>query len=106
MNALPHDVAHLGHTEPLTPEPERSLWFFTEMDSGRISAQWLHFANKSYDVVFIETGPHKHAIQQTFFLYAYEPGGNRPRASPCPPAHPGDFRIDGRAGTGYRRLIS
>lgn len=27
--------------------------------------------------VFIETGPHKHAIQQTFFLYAYEPTGNR-----------------------------
>ncbi len=27
--------------------------------------------------IFIETGPHKHAIQQTFFLYAYEPGGNR-----------------------------
>ncbi|MFA1544777.1 catechol 2,3-dioxygenase [Actinomadura chokoriensis] len=27
--------------------------------------------------VFIETGPHKHAIQQTFFLYVYEPGGNR-----------------------------
>jgi catechol 2,3 dioxygenase len=27
--------------------------------------------------VFIETGPHKHAIQQTFFLYTYEPGGNR-----------------------------
>jgi catechol 2,3-dioxygenase len=27
--------------------------------------------------VFIETGPHKHAIQQTFFLYLYEPGGNR-----------------------------
>ncbi|MCC6949028.1 MAG: catechol 2,3-dioxygenase [Bradyrhizobiaceae bacterium] len=27
--------------------------------------------------VFIETGPHKHAIQQTFFLYAYEPGGTR-----------------------------
>jgi catechol 2,3-dioxygenase len=26
---------------------------------------------------FIETGPHKHAIQQTFFLYVYEPGGNR-----------------------------
>jgi catechol 2,3-dioxygenase len=29
------------------------------------------------DGVFIETGPHKHAIQQTFFLYVYEPGGNR-----------------------------
>jgi catechol 2,3-dioxygenase len=27
--------------------------------------------------VFIETGPHKHAINQTFFLYMYEPGGNR-----------------------------
>jgi len=27
--------------------------------------------------VFIETGPHKHAIQQTMFLYVYEPGGNR-----------------------------
>jgi catechol 2,3-dioxygenase len=27
--------------------------------------------------VHIESGPHKHAIQQTFFLYVYEPGGNR-----------------------------
>jgi catechol 2,3-dioxygenase len=27
--------------------------------------------------VFIETGPHKHAVQQTFFLYVFEPGGNR-----------------------------
>ena len=27
--------------------------------------------------VFIETGPHKHAIQGTFFLYVYEPAGNR-----------------------------
>ncbi len=27
--------------------------------------------------VKIETGPHKHAIQQTFFLYVFEPGGNR-----------------------------
>ena len=27
--------------------------------------------------VYIEAGPHKHAIQQTFFLYVYEPGGNR-----------------------------
>ena len=27
--------------------------------------------------IHIETGPHKHAIQQTFFLYVYEPGGNR-----------------------------
>ncbi|HYZ31855.1 MAG TPA: catechol 2,3-dioxygenase [Crenalkalicoccus sp.] len=27
--------------------------------------------------VFIETGPHKHAVQQTFFLYVHEPAGNR-----------------------------
>jgi catechol 2,3-dioxygenase len=27
--------------------------------------------------IHIETGPHKHAIQQTFFLYVYEPAGNR-----------------------------
>jgi len=27
--------------------------------------------------VFVETGPHKHSIGQTFFLYCYEPGGNR-----------------------------
>lgn len=27
--------------------------------------------------VFIETGPHKHAIQQTFFLYLYDPAGIR-----------------------------
>lgn len=27
--------------------------------------------------VQIETGPHKHAIQQTFFLYVFEPGGHR-----------------------------
>jgi catechol 2,3-dioxygenase len=84
------------------------------LDDGTLSGQWLHFASKSYDVVyaqdrtgshgrlhhvafatdtredilraadicldrgvFIETGPHKHAIQQTFFLYVYEPGGNR-----------------------------
>lgn len=26
---------------------------------------------------FIETGPHKHSIGQSFFLYFYEPGGNR-----------------------------
>ena len=34
--------------------------------------------------IHIETGPHKHAIQQTFFLYVYEPGGNRVElCNPC-----------------------
>lgn len=27
--------------------------------------------------IFIEAGPHKHAIQGTFFLYVWEPAGNR-----------------------------
>jgi catechol 2,3-dioxygenase len=27
--------------------------------------------------IVMESGPHKHAIQQTFFLYTWEPGGNR-----------------------------
>ena len=91
------------------------------LNNGTISAQWMHFAQKSYDLVytndwtgtsgrlhhiafatdtrddilkaadicidrevFIETGPHKHAIQQTFFLYVYEPGGNRIElCNPC-----------------------
>ncbi|WP_037582143.1 catechol 2,3-dioxygenase [Phaeacidiphilus oryzae] len=85
-----------------------------DTERTRYGARWLSFGNKSYDVVytedwtgtrgrlhhiafatdtredilraadimlengvFIETGPHKHAIQQTFFLYVYEPGGNR-----------------------------
>jgi catechol 2,3-dioxygenase len=29
------------------------------------------------NVVHIETGPHKHAIQGSFFLYVWEPAGNR-----------------------------
>ena len=28
---LLHDIAHLAHAELLTPEPEKSLWFFTEI---------------------------------------------------------------------------
>lgn len=27
--------------------------------------------------ISVETGPHKHAVQQTFFLYVFEPGGHR-----------------------------
>jgi catechol 2,3-dioxygenase len=118
-------VRRLDHINYLGADVEANTDFFQHLlgarpteqirlDSGRISARWLSFANKSYDVVytedwtgsqgrlhhlafatdsredilraadlcldnrvFIETGPHKHAIQQTFFLYVYEPGGNR-----------------------------
>ena len=34
------------------------------------------------------SGPHKHAVQQTFFLYVYEPGGNRVEVSCRRPPHP------------------
>jgi catechol 2,3-dioxygenase len=38
----------------------------------------LRAADLAIDMgIHIETGPHKHAIQQTFFLYVWEPGGNR-----------------------------
>lgn len=85
------------------------------LDDGTQGAAWLNVTQKSYDIayggvdaagmpgrlhhiayaldnreyvlraadifleegVFIEAGPAKHAIQQTFFLYVYEPGGNR-----------------------------
>ncbi len=125
-------VRRLDHVNYLAAETEPNGAFIcsalgarvTEqirLDNGTISAQWLHFAQKSYDLVytndwtgangrlhhiafatdtsedilkaadicidrqvFIETGPHKHAIQQTFFLYVYEPGGNRIElCNPC-----------------------
>jgi catechol 2,3-dioxygenase len=55
--------------------------------SGRLH-HVAYFADQREDVlraadicleygVPIESGPHKHAIQQTFFLYIWEPGGNR-----------------------------
>ncbi|WP_200834752.1 catechol 2,3-dioxygenase [Amycolatopsis alkalitolerans] len=118
-------VRRLDHVNYLAAQVEPNGDFVSELlggevteqirlDEGKIAAQWLHFGNKSYDLVytedwtgsngrlhhiafatdtredilraadifldndvFIETGPHKHAIQQTFFLYVYEPGGNR-----------------------------
>ena len=125
-------VRRLDHVNFLSAEVEPSTEFLMEtlggrtteqirLDSGDIAGRWLHFTNKSYDIVytrdwtgangrlhhvafatdtredilraadifldngvFIETGPHKHAIQQTFFLYVYEPGGNRIElCNPC-----------------------
>jgi catechol 2,3-dioxygenase len=118
-------VRRLDHVNYLAADVEESTWFVLDalgaqateqivMDDGTVSARWMNFASKSYDLVytedwtgttgrlhhiafatdtredilraadicldhgvFIETGPHKHAIQQTFFLYVYEPGGNR-----------------------------
>jgi catechol 2,3-dioxygenase len=125
-------VRRLDHVNYLAAEVEPSTEFVRDvlggqpteeilLDSGKIAGRWLNFTNKSYDLVyaadwtgtrgrlhhiafatdtredilraadifldngvFIETGPHKHAIQQTFFLYVYEPGGNRIElCNPC-----------------------
>ncbi|MFD0688181.1 catechol 2,3-dioxygenase [Actinomadura fibrosa] len=125
-------VRRLDHVNFLGAEVEPSTEFLQDvlgaspteqimLDSGRVSGRWMHFTNKSYDIVYtrdwtgangrlhhiafatdtredilraadifldngvhIETGPHKHAIQQTFFLYVYEPGGNRIElCNPC-----------------------
>ena len=118
-------MRRLDHINYLAADVETSAEYVTGLlggrpteqimlDNGTISARWLHFASKAYDLVytedrtghrgrlhhmafatdtredilraadicldhgvFIETGPHKHAIQQTFFLYVYEPGGSR-----------------------------
>ena len=125
-------VRRLDHVNFLAAEVEPSTEFVRDvlggqpteeilLDSGKIAGRWLNFTNKSYDLVYaadwtgsrgrlhhiafatdtredilraadvmlengihIETGPHKHAIQQTFFLYVYEPGGNRIElCNPC-----------------------
>lgn len=125
-------VRRLDHVNFLAADVEPSTGFVRDvlgahateqirLDDGTIGARWLTFTNKSYDLVytrdwtrsngrlhhiafatdtredilraadifldngvFIETGPHKHAIQQTFFLYVYEPGGNRVElCNPC-----------------------
>jgi catechol 2,3-dioxygenase len=125
-------VRRLDHVNFLAAEVEPSTEFVRDvlggqpteeimLDTGKIAGRWLNLTNKSYDLVyaadwtgtrgrlhhiafatdtredilraadifldngvFIETGPHKHAIQQTFFLYVYEPGGNRIElCNPC-----------------------
>jgi hypothetical protein len=55
--------AHLGRLRAVQPQADRARDVRHRGD-GRAGVQ-------------PETGPHKHAIQQTFFLYVYEPGGNR-----------------------------
>jgi catechol 2,3-dioxygenase len=63
------------YTRDWTGTPARLRHLAFAVDSR---ADILRAADIALDQgVFIETGPHKHAIQQTFFLYVYEPGGNR-----------------------------
>jgi catechol 2,3-dioxygenase len=65
----------LVYTEDWTGSQGRlhHVAFATDQREDILRAADVALENGSY----IETGPHKHAIQQTFFLYLYEPGGNR-----------------------------
>src|SRR5215831_14566739 len=99
------NVRRLDHLNCLAVDIKANRLFFenylglrtTEqivLNDGTEAAMWMTMSNKTYDIdsreeilraadiflengVYIETGPHKHAIQQTFFLYVWEPGGNR-----------------------------
>ncbi|HEY1274362.1 MAG TPA: VOC family protein, partial [Thermoleophilaceae bacterium] len=48
-----------------------AFWVDTREECLRAADIWLD------NGVFIEAAPSKHAIAQGFFLYGYEPGGNR-----------------------------
>lgn len=48
-----------------------ALWVDTREECMRAADIWLD------NDIFIEAAPSKHAIAQGFFLYGYEPGGNR-----------------------------
>ena len=69
-----HDFAYRA----ITPAPRDVC---TTSPSRLMRARVPAPPTSSENGVYIETGPHKHAIQQTFFLYVYEPGGNRVEVS-------------------------
>src|SRR5471030_909662 len=66
------NVRRLDHLNCLAVDIKANRIFFETYLGCRLTEQ-IFLENG----VYIETGPHKHAIQQTFFLYVYEPGGNR-----------------------------
>jgi len=80
--------------------PFAAWWFHFSLKSYDVvySDDWTKHGNRLHHIAFapdtredilkaadiflengihIESGPHKHAINQTFFLYVWEPGGNR-----------------------------
>ncbi len=65
----------LTYTTDATRTPGRlhHVAFWVETREDVLRAADIYLDHK----VFIEAGPAKHAIAQTFFLYAYEPSGNR-----------------------------
>lgn len=75
------EANHFAYTRDLTGSRGRFHHITYALDSREeiLRAADIFLENG----VHIETGPHKHVVQQTFFLYVYEPGGNRSR-SPMP----------------------
>src|SRR3984893_8409418 len=72
------NVRRLDHLNCLAVDIKANRIFFEKYLGCRLTEQIVLDADIFLENgVFIETGPHKHAIQQTFFLYVYEPGGNR-----------------------------
>jgi catechol 2,3-dioxygenase len=72
INNKSYDIAY---TRDHTPKRGRFHHVTYAVDSRE---QVLQAADVFLEAgVHIETGPHKHAIQQTFFLYVWEPAGNR-----------------------------
>lgn len=72
VNSKTYDVAY---TRDFTPSRGRFHHVTYAVDQREHVLEAADFFLENG--VFIETGPHKHAVQQTFFLYVYEPAGNR-----------------------------
>ncbi|MBX2832917.1 MAG: catechol 2,3-dioxygenase [Rhodospirillales bacterium] len=72
INNKTYDIAY---TKDATGTPGRfhHVTYATDQREDVLRAADIFLENN----VFIETGPHKHAVQGTFFLYVYEPAGNR-----------------------------
>ncbi|TPW26726.1 catechol 2,3-dioxygenase [Pararhizobium mangrovi] len=72
VNNKGYDIAYAEeHTG--TPGRFHHVTYVTDQREDVLRAADIFLENG----IHIETGPHKHAIQQTFFLYVYEPAGNR-----------------------------
>jgi catechol 2,3-dioxygenase len=65
----------LACTKDMTGVPDRlhHVTYATDQREDILRAADIFLENG----VHIETGPHKHAVQGTFFLYVWEPAGNR-----------------------------
>jgi catechol 2,3-dioxygenase len=72
VTPLVHDIAYtIDATNSNGRLHHVAYWADTREDVLRAADIFLE------NGIYIETGPSKHAITQGFFLYVYEPGGNR-----------------------------